>query len=164
MYWLIGLMGVGKSTVGRLAAERLGLPFVDTDIVVESRSGATVPEIFSNQGESEFRRLERSAFQSLTGESGVYSAGGGAPMDPQNADVIRAGESIVWLECDVPTLVERLNGDSSRPLLGQNPASTLRKLLASRAETYSSIATSRIDTSESNIDDVVEQLVALWSG
>ncbi len=163
MYWLIGMMGVGKSTAGRTAASRLGLPFHDTDTLVEESAGISVVEIFSRCGESAFRRLEREAVGSLQHETGVFSAGGGAPMDPENARVISKGESVVWLECDVATLTQRIGNDPERPLLGADPGATLQALLTAREKAYSGLATERINTSDKSHDEVVDQLVALWS-
>lgn len=163
MFWLIGMMGVGKSSAGRDAALRLDLPFWDTDSLVEMSAGMTVSEIFFSHGESEFRRLERDAFESVRDETGVFSAGGGAPMDPANAQIIGSGDSVVWLACDVQTLVQRVGKDSRRPLLGNDPGATLESLLAARERTYSGLATTRIDTADKNIDEVVDELVTLWN-
>ena len=163
MYWVIGMMGTGKSTVAALAAKRLSVPFYDTDQMVVAAAGRPISDIWSERGEQGFRALERAAVADVPMSRGVAAAGGGAPLDRSNAERMAAGESVVWLRCELPELVSRLAGDGERPLLGRNPASVLGSLLEERSAVYSAVSTTQIDTTHLTPDEVGETLVSLWN-
>jgi shikimate kinase len=135
---LVGLMGAGKSTVGRRLAQRLGRTFVDADDEIEAAAGLAIPEIFERYGESHFRDGERRVLARLMGERRmVIATGGGAFMNPETRDLIRAHARSIWLRADLDTLVKRCAKRTDRPLLaGSDPAETLSKLMAERYPVY----------------------------
>ena len=156
---LIGLSGSGKSTVGPLLAQRLGLPHHDVDLVVEQRAGRTIAEIFATDGEPQFRDLERDLTIDLLARPGVLSLGGGAPMTAQVADAL-AGHLVVWLRVDPQQAALRVSRDPDRPLLaGADPVVRLRQLLTQRAPTYARLATLTIDTDQASAAEVVDVIV-----
>jgi shikimate kinase / 3-dehydroquinate synthase len=108
---LVGLMGAGKTSIGRRLAARLGLPFRDADAEIELAAGFTVPELFSRYGERAFRDGERRVIRRLlAGDQQVLAFGGGAFMDPETRAATRADAVSVWLRCQLPTLVRRVSG------------------------------------------------------
>ena len=136
---LVGLMGVGKTTIGRRLAVRLGLPFVDADAEIEIASGMTVAEIFARFGEAHFRDGERRVIARLIdGAPKVIATGGGAFIQDDTRALILARTLAVWLDADIATLVERVRRRDTRPLLkGRDPAEVLTALAAVRNPTYS---------------------------
>lgn len=135
---LTGFMGTGKSTVGRLVAERLGRRFVDTDALIESRHGP-IPRLFAEHGEDHFRRLEHDVAAELAATSGLVVATGGRTMlDPANQATLGAGGTVVCLAASVEQLVLRLHDEAEdRPLLqGDDPAGRITALLAEREAGY----------------------------
>ena len=136
---LTGFMGTGKTTVGRILADRLGRGFVDTDDVIESRAGP-IHTIFERDGEEAFRELERSLARELAAATGLVIATGGRMMlDAECAACLESVSDVVCLTADPDTIVERVSGagEVPRPLLdGPDPAARVRELLAERAEGY----------------------------
>jgi shikimate kinase len=135
---LVGLMGVGKTTIGRRLAARLDLPFVDADAEIEVASGMAVSEIFARFGEAHFRDGERRVIARLIdGAPKVIATGGGAFIDAQTRALILARTRAVWLDADIATLVERVRRRDTRPLLkGKDPAEVLTALAAVRNPIY----------------------------
>lgn len=138
---LTGFMGTGKSTVGRLVADRLGLPFVDTDAEIERRHGP-IPRIFAGAGEAHFRALERELVGELASsdEPRVIATGGGTAIDPVNADLLEAMGAVFLLTAHPDEIVRRAAADGlgERPLLADaEPAERVTDLLDERAEAYS---------------------------
>ena len=113
---LVGLMGAGKTSIGRRLAARLGLPFHDADAEIELAAGCTIGELFERFGEAEFRAGERRVIRRLlTGGPMVLATGGGAYMDPETRATIRRESASVWLRCKLPTLLRRVSTRSHRP-------------------------------------------------
>ncbi|WP_184200235.1 shikimate kinase [Polymorphobacter multimanifer] len=135
---LVGLMGVGKTTVGKRLATRLGLPFVDADAEIEVACGMTIPEIFERFGEAHFRDGERRVIARLVdGAPKVVATGGGAFVQADTRALILERSLAVWLDADIETLVERVQKRDTRPLLaGSDPATVLRALAEVRAPFY----------------------------
>jgi len=137
---LIGLMGAGKSTVGRVLARRLRLPFTDADEAIEAAAKRSISDIFADYGEAEFRRLEREVIARLLAneQQHVIATGGGAPMDPDTRARIKAHAISVWLRVKLGTLAARTERRGKRPLLADGEVKeTLRRLLAEREPVYS---------------------------
>ena len=156
---LVGAPGSGKSTVGGLLAERLGVPFADVDAVIEQRTGRSIAEIFADDGEPAFRALEEQVTAELLGGPGVLSLGGGAVLSPTTRSALR-GHRVVWLQVSAATAVSRVGLNEARPLLLGNVRGRLIKLLAERTPLYAEVATERVDTDASTPDEVVERLLA----
>jgi shikimate kinase/nucleoside-diphosphate-sugar epimerase len=148
---IIGLMGCGKSTVGKIVARQLGYQFSDTDSIVCSQSLSTVPKIFEREGEAGFRQRETAALRYLLGSKGhVIATGGGIVTQPQNLPLLRHLGFIVWLEAAPETLAARTASSNDRPLLQQeDPLTKLTTLLDARGSLYAQLADMRIKTEES---------------
>lgn len=135
---LIGLMGAGKSSVGRIVASQLGIPFIDTDSEIERVSRMTIPELFAAYGEQEFRALEARVIKRvLRGGPRVVSTGGGAFINDRSRKFIKKGGLSLWLKADLEVLWERVNKRDTRPLLRTgNPKKTLEDLMNARYPIY----------------------------
>ena len=136
--YLVGMMGAGKSAVGRPLADALGYRFVDADTVLEGAAGRTIPEIFASEGEAQFRQLETAVLGQISGwHSLVVATGGGVVTRPENWGHMRQGV-VVWLDAPAQLLLTRLGSDTTpRPLLqADDPGSRLRQLLAERQPLY----------------------------
>nr|WP_276583448.1 shikimate kinase AroK [Pseudomonas sp. RIT-PI-S] len=147
---LVGPMGAGKSTIGRLLAKELRLPFRDSDKEIETRCGANIPWIFDREGEAGFRDREHAMLAELCAYDGVVLAtGGGAVLRDTNRQVLRAGGRVVYLHASVEQQVGRTARDRNRPLLRTgNPEATLRALLQVRDPLYREIADLVVETDE----------------
>lgn len=163
---LVGLMGAGKTSVGRRCAARLRRGFVDTDDVVETRTGTTVAELFVTRGEDGFRALERDAVAEVVAspEPRVIACGGGAVLDPENRRLLRASGTVVWLRAAPATLSGRVGQQpGTRPLLaGGSPAATLEELAVARADAYTDAAHSVVDTDSRDQDEVADEVVRIF--
>jgi shikimate kinase len=135
---LVGMMGAGKSSIGRKLAQRLGLPFVDADTEIERAAGMSISDIFAEHGEPYFRAGEaRVIARLLDAGPQVLATGGGAFMHPQSRDAIRAKGISVWLKADLDVLMKRIKRRNDRPLLKtDDPGETLRRLMAERDPVY----------------------------
>ena len=159
---LVGLMGVGKSTVGRRLARRLGLPFVDSDSAIEQAAGgASAADVFERYGESDFRDGERRLVARLVeGERRVIATGGGAFVDPETRSLLKARAVTIWLDAPVEVLAERTGRRDTRPLLRDGDrAATLARLDSERRPKYAE-ADIHIRSGEGAHGDVVEAIVA----
>ncbi len=134
----VGLMGAGKSVIGRLVAQALAIPFVDTDAEIESVSRMTIAELFSQYGETEFRALETRVVERLLKQGPrVVSTGGGAFINEATRAQIKQGGLSIWLNADLDTLWDRVNRRDHRPLLKtENPRQTLENLMIQRYPIY----------------------------
>jgi shikimate kinase len=159
---LVGMMGVGKSSVGRRLATRLGIPFVDADAEIEKAAGMSIADIFSRHGEADFRSGEaRVIARLLDGGPQVLAAGGGAFMNSNTRDAIRAKGVSIWLKADLDVLLRRINKRrNDRPLLQTaDPGETLRVLLAEREPIYAQ-ADLTVQSSDVAHDAVVVDIIA----
>ena len=165
--FLIGPMGAGKTTVGKRLAQELGLPFFDSDRVIEERTGASIPLIFDIEGEAGFRRREAAVIDELTRlERVVLATGGGAVVTPENRDHLRSRGAVVYLEASVDKQLERTRKDKSRPLLQtDDPRARLQALFEQRQPLYREIAHITVSTERGNartiLNGIRRQLQAL---
>ena len=159
---LIGFMGAGKSSVGRVVARRLGAEFVDLDARIESAAGRSVQEIFASQGEGVFRDLEKEAIRQAVSVPGrVLAAGGGAFCDAGNRTLLKGNAPVVFLDASAETVVGRLSGDASRPLFpGGDRAAKVRELMARRRPSYEE-ADFAVSTDGLTVAQVAGRVVAL---
>ncbi len=157
---LVGLMGVGKSTVGRKLAEHLGSPFIDSDEEIEKAAGLSVQEIFDRLGEPEFRRGERRVIERLlNGPPIVLATGGGAYMDPETRALMKQKATTVWLRADLDVIWKRVNRRDTRPLLKRdNPKQALADLNAARAPVYAE-ADIVVDSGDGPSTDAVKAIL-----
>lgn len=161
---IVGAPGAGKSTVGRRVAERLGVPFADSDALVEKRAGKPVSDIFISDGEADFRRLEREEIaQALDDFTGVLSLGGGAILDEATRAALK-DQRVVWLQVDLSHATQRVGMNSARPLLLGNVRGTMLSMLEQRTPLYAEVASDVIDTSGRGVKDVVVDIVDLLTG
>ncbi len=158
---LVGLMGAGKSSVGRRLAKRLGLEFYDADQEIERAADCSIPEFFERHGEAAFRTGERKVIaRLLNGEPGVLATGGGAFMDADTRAAIRDKGISVWLRADLDVLLERVLRRDNRPLLKQgDPREILKNLMAERDPVYAQ-ADMTVTSGPGPHEDVVEKIVA----
>lgn len=160
---LVGFMGTGKTTVGRLIAERLSWRFADTDKLIETRAGKSIPDIFQQEGESAFRKLE----SAICGEVGawrhtVIATGGGVWIDPANREKLGATGFVVCLRAPLEQIEARLAADRSRPMLdGPNRHQRIIDLMNTRQAAYATIPRA-IDTDGATPYAICEKIIALW--
>lgn len=159
--YLVGPMGAGKSTVGRIVAERLSVPFFDLDLEIERRSGVDIPTIFEFEGEEGFRRREREALRELSLQQGVVVAtGGGAVLLRENRQILRRTGFVVYLLCPVEVQLERTAHDTRRPLLQvADRATRLEALLKERDPLYREVADLIVPTGHRSSWEVAEELL-----
>ena len=158
---LVGLMGAGKSSVGRLLAQQLGIPFVDTDVEIERVSRMTIAELFAAYGEQEFRALETRVIKRLLkGGPRVISTGGGAFINESTRLHVKRGSLSVWLKADLDVLWDRVNKRDTRPLLKtENPKQTLENLMNARYPIYAE-ADITVLSRDVNKDIMVREVLA----
>lgn len=159
---LIGFMGSGKSSLGRMAAKALGFQFVDSDQLIVERSGKQISEIFAADGEEAFRELETSVIRSLVHlKRCVISTGGGAVLRPENRDMLRRAGLVVCLTASEDVIFERVSRNNKRPLLQcENPREAVARLMSARREAYESTAHCIIDTSLFSQNEAVDLLIS----
>lgn len=158
---LVGLMGVGKTSIGRRLAQRLGLPFVDADTEIEAAAGCTIEEIFERHGEAAFRDGERRVIARLLGEPPhVLATGGGAFMDQATRALMRERAVTVWLRADLELMLARVARRNNRPLLKAGaPRAVLERLIAARYPIYAE-ADIGVDSVDGPPEATVERVLA----
>ncbi len=162
---LIGLMGAGKSCIGRRLAQRLSLDFVDADHEIETAAGCSISDIFALYGESAFREGERKVMaRLLDGSARIVAAGGGAFMDPATREIVRARGISLWLRAELDLLIKRTAGRDHRPLLNQgDPREILGRLIQRRYPVYAEadiVVDSRDEPPERTVDAVLAAVAA----
>jgi shikimate kinase len=159
---LVGMMGAGKTTVGRLLAQRLGWGYLDSDAQVTRTTGRSVPEIFSEDGELAFRKEETKAL--TTAVSGadpmVVSVAGGAVLSEANRALLARAGIVVWLRARPETLSKRVGDGAGRPLLGDDPAGALAALYEVRRPLYDSVAAVTVDVDDLSPEAVADRVLA----
>jgi shikimate kinase len=159
--WLVGMMGAGKSAVGRELAQRLKRPFHDTDREIECLRGIAIAEIFASDGEPAFRALERERVERLAGRPAVVALGGGALTQAAVRQVVGGSGTLVWLRATPETLLARIGSGEERPLLaglaGEARLARLRALLGAREEDYARAAVV-VETDAATVGEVAERI------
>jgi shikimate kinase len=164
---LVGMMGSGKTTTGRLLAERLGRVFHDSDEEIFARTGTTVPAIFAERGEAAFRAEERAVLASAvsSGTPAVIAVAGGAVLDPDSRRRIRGAGVVIWLRAAPHVLAGRVGTGAGRPLLEHDPLATLRLLEAQRRSVYNDVADATLDVDwilPRTVAERAERLARSW--
>ncbi len=159
--FLVGFMGAGKSTVGKIVAEKLGYGFCDADMYIEEQAGTTITQIFADHGEDHFRDLESESTETLASEDNkVIATGGGVVQRDRNWDAMKAGGITIYLRATIESVWERIKDDNTRPLLQvDNPVDTARELLSKRTPMYEK-ADIIIDTDNFSPEQVADQVLS----
>ncbi len=162
--WLIGMMGAGKTTVGRILARRMDRPFIDVDDVIVTVAGKTVAEIFATDGEMAFRRLERDAVTRIAaGPHAVVATGGGAVLEPANVETMRRTGTVILLDARPTTLAGRV-GSTGRPLLADGDTEELLAgILDARATRYATAAHGAVPTDELAPEAIADRIEERWT-
>ena len=160
---LIGPMGSGKSTIGHLLAAKLQIPFRDTDHVIEQQTGRTISDIFLEDGEDQFRILEKKVLrEELLTDNTVLALGGGAPISVDAQSALRAIASpVVYLDISLATVAPRIGFNRDRPLLLHNPRGQWQTLMEARRPIYESIADTVIDVNDKSEDEIVSSILEI---
>lgn len=158
---MVGMMGAGKTAVGRALAARLEVPFLDSDHEIESAANMTIPEIFARDGEAFFRRKERQVIaRLLTEECGVLSTGGGAFLAAENRETITRNGASIWLQADLEVLWNRVRHRDTRPLLKTpDPRATLAELYAARVPLYAEADLTVASDGQASIEEMVDRVL-----
>lgn len=160
---LIGFMGSGKSTIGKLLAQQLKLNWIDMDIEIEKAEGTTIKEIFEQKGEEYFRQLETDHLKKfINKENKVISTGGGVVLKEENRSLLKEIGTVIFLHADCEQIIENLKDDNKRPLLSEdNIEEKVIKLLDQREANYLSASNIIIQTTGKNIESVVDEIISL---
>ena len=160
---LIGMMGAGKTTVGRALAKKIGRKFIDLDHAIVDRCGVDIPTIFDIEGEEGFRRRETEVLQEVILQHDIVLAtGGGAVLRPENRQLMKQYGRVFYLRVDVDELYRRVAKDKNRPLLATpNPKERLIELLAERSDIYEEAADHILDSTDGSLNIIVDQIINL---
>ncbi len=163
---MVGMMGAGKTAVGRALAARLGVPFLDSDAEIELAANMTIPEVFARDGEAFFRRKESQVIARLLDhECGILSTGGGAFLLAENRAMISERGVSVWLKADIDVLWSRVRRKDTRPLLRTpDPRATLEELYAARRAAYEEADLTVVSDGRSSIAQMVDKVLAALAG
>lgn len=159
---LVGLMGAGKTSLGRILAQALDLGFIDSDDVITANAGLSIPQIFEQKGEEYFRELERDTLHNIltAQERHIIGTGGGAFMNDRTREIIKNKSVSVFLKADIDVLVDRVGEGSGRPLLaGKHPKETLEALMQSRYPIYEEAAIT-LETRHEDIQETLDRMMS----
>ena len=160
---LIGFMACGKSTIGTMLADRLGYSLVDTDEEIVKEQGKSINDIFAQEGEPYFRNLETQMVEKMcdTLDGCVISTGGGLPITKGNDEILKKLGTVIYLTVTKETVLERIKGDTTRPLLAQDAKERTQKLLEYRKPIYEMAADYSVKTDSRKVEDIVEEIIKL---
>lgn len=160
--FLVGLMGAGKTTVGRALARTLHRRFIDSDHEIEARTGASIPWIFEIEGETSFRIRESEVIRDLTAQSDIVLAtGGGAILRPENRECLKARGTVIYLRASVSSILQRTRHDKNRPLLQTaDPRQRLEQLAREREPYYLEVADLVVETGRPNVQSLVQTIIS----
>ena len=160
----VGVPGAGKTTVGEAVARSLGVPFADSDALIEQLAGKGIPEIFFDDGEDAFRAMERSVIaDALRDFGGVLALGGGAILHEGTRDLLRS-QTVVFLSVELSGAVKRVGLGVGRPLLAVNPRATMKFLMDQRRPLYAEVATHTVATDGRTPEEIAAEVSALLKG
>jgi len=162
--YLIGMMGVGKSSIGRQLAEAMKVPFFDLDQEIEALAQKSINDIFAIDGEEIFRQLEKKQLRNLPNENAVVATGGGIVLDQENRNWLQENGTVVWLTANTDTIVQRLESDRSRPLLQDDVRRKIGELLIARDGLYHQTADFTMSTDGKSVEYIVSQVAKLQLG
>jgi shikimate kinase len=162
---LVGLMGAGKTTVGKECARRLGRSFVDLDELIMVHAAMPIEALWNESGEDRFREMEREVVVEVSEAPDplVIACGGGTVVDPDNRRRLRAAGRVVWLRAPTAVLAARVGNDETRPLLAGDPAGALARLASLREAAYTAAADTEVDTEARDIDEVADAVLAAFT-
>lgn len=161
--WLIGMMGSGKTSVGRTVALSTRTRFIDLDTEISDTVGMPISEFWSLHGEPAFRDVEEQVVERVAGTPVVAAAGGGVIVRPANVERMRASGAVVWLRAALEVLALRVGDGEGRPLLEPGVERTLAVLLRDRMDAYEDASHHVVDTDGLSVDEVAEEVIRLWS-
>jgi len=159
-------MGSGKSTIGKLLASRLSLPFVDLDTAIVEKEGKDIPSIFEQAGEEVFRNIEGSWLKKILcgDEESVVATGGGSVLSKENRSLMKQHGKVIWLDASPEVLAKRIAGDVNRPLLHDvNPLDKMQELSRQRNPLYAEVADLHIDTGKLSAKEAVDKIASFLS-
>ena len=158
---LFGFMATGKTTIGKILAEKLNYGFIDTDQLIEEDNGKKITKIFEEHGEDYFRKLEKKAVKKAAKlDKQIIACGGGAVLDPRSVEHLKKNGNLVLLKASVDEIIKRTRDDTSRPLLqGDDPKSKARVLLEKRSNVYDKVADIMIDTTGRDPEKIAKEIL-----
>jgi shikimate kinase len=157
--YLTGFMGSGKTTIGRALSEKLGIPVIDTDEMIEKKAGKTIPAIFADEGEERFRKYEQEILKQLPTNDVIITTGGGMVISKENRSWMKKHGNVIFLSCSLDIIFQRLQSDTNRPLFSQNKEK-MKELYEKRLPYYLEAAFT-IDTSHKSVEEIVEDIVRM---
>jgi shikimate kinase len=157
--YLTGFMGSGKTTIGRALSEKLGIPVIDTDEMIEKKAGKTIPAIFADEGEECFRKYEQEILKQLPTNDVIITTGGGMVISKENRSWMKKHGNVIFLSCSLDIIFQRLQSDTNRPLFSQNKEK-MKELYEKRLPYYLEAAFT-IDTSQKSVEEIVEDIVRM---
>lgn len=163
--FLCGFMGCGKTTIGQVLAQKLGVHYIDMDEYIVKKEGKKIPEIFAENGEEYFRMKETEAIGELAEHDAVIACGGGAMISEKNAEIARSGGTVIFLDVPFEVCYERISGDSNRPLIVNNTKEQVENIYNSRYEIYKKHSSVAIDAnnSPSAVADEIKKFIQIFS-
>lgn len=153
-------MGSGKTTIGKLLSEKLSLPVMDTDHVIEEKLNKTIREIFETEGESKFREYEHQFLEMVPTDNMIITTGGGIILRKENRDWMRKNGVVVYLHCEPEEILKRLEGDETRPLLDGDKKKNVLSIFSERAPFYHD-ADFKVDTTNKTLEEIVLEIATL---
>jgi len=157
--YIIGFMGAGKTTIGQKLSQDLHMPVFDTDQLVEQAEGRTISEIFAEKGEVYFRDKESETLLKTKSMKGIITTGGGIILRKENRDFIRTTGTSIFLKCNIEKIMERIQNDTTRPLVVNKSLEEVNALYESRKQIYENTAKVTIDTTHLNIEATVNEIM-----
>jgi len=162
---LVGLMGSGKSSIGRRLAKHMALPLIDLDDYIVEQAGRTIPEIFEQDGEAAFRRMETAALREVVGQHAVIATGGGIVGCEENRLILKAHPPVIWLKASPEFLADRIDGDSNRPLIAAGDTlKKLQDLAATRYPLYEQCADFILPRGDMKKPEALKAIIQFLSG